>query len=82
MLEQNGETLPVAPTLDEDLPRRIQIAKEISEQIVWNSYKPEGVTDEILREYTEEFDKTQRRIGRLSIEWTRHQTTVLHKEAA
>jgi hypothetical protein len=76
MFNQNRETLPAAPLTNEDLMRRIQNEKEISEQIIVNSYNAENVTDEMLKEFESEFEITHRHIGHLGIQLARQQAAV------
>ena len=73
MPEQSWETLPVAPLTIKALQQRMDTEQEIREQIIWNSYETKNVTNGIIKEYEQEFNKTERRIGHWYLELAQRQ---------
>ena len=73
MPEQSWETLPVAPLTIKALQQRMNTEQEIREQIIWNSYDTKNVTNGIIEEYEQEFNKTERRIGHWYLELAQRQ---------
>ena len=67
MQGQSREILPVAVT---ELERRIQIEKDMSDEIALSTYDLENLTDTTWRELEQEFATSQRRIGQLTTELT------------
>ena len=76
MSEKSRETLPVATLTIEELQQRIVNEREILREITCNSYNTKNVTDGIIEEYEQEFNKTERQIGHWCLELARRQLTT------
>ena len=76
MSEKSWETLPVAPLTIKELQQRIDTEQEIKGKIMRNSYNAKNVTNGIIEEVEQEFDKSESRLAGWCLELAQRQPTI------